>query len=240
MIIGNNFLEIGGRRVPYFIQPSGKSGFRIRVTGEGLLMKAPYGILGATEKSFLVKKSAWILKHYIRLVEQQGVSFKFNATIESETLVFGKPASISVLKAPDFRFRFIGEEHKLIITKPESYKGADKLVIGAALKGLGKIYLNKRVNFWIETTQSRVNRIRIKHVESLWGSCSTLGNVNLNWHLIMLDKQLIDYVIVHELMHLRQMNHSSAFWKEVAKYYPGYQEADKKLNQFTWVIGIYK
>jgi len=88
VIIGNNFLEIGGKRVPYSIEPSGKSGFRIRVTGEGLFMKAPNGVLGALEKNFLIKKSAWILKHYIRLVEQQGVSLKFNANLESETMVW--------------------------------------------------------------------------------------------------------------------------------------------------------
>ena len=58
-------------------------------------------------------------------------------------------------------------------------------------------------------------RITIKDVSSRWGSCSSLGNINLSLYLMLAPPHLVDYVLCHELAHLRQMNHSAAFWREV-------------------------
>ena len=80
----------------------------------------------------------------------------------------------------------------------------------------------------------------MKDLSSKWGSCSSLQNINLNWQLIFLEESLIDYVIIHELMHLREMNHSPRFWNWVGKYYPDYKKARKLLKDRQWLIGILK
>lgn len=68
------------------------------------------------------------------------------------------------------------------------------------------------------------NRVSIKNTKTRWGSCSSQKNINLHYKLIFLDDRLRDYVIIHELCHLREMNHSKYFWKEVENIIPNYRE----------------
>ena len=64
------------------------------------------------------------------------------------------------------------------------------------------------------------------------GSCSSNGNLNFNNRLLFVPKELVDYVVVHELAHRKEMNHSNAFWNVVEKYMPDYEERRKKLREY--------
>ncbi len=76
--------------------------------------------------------------------------------------------------------------------------------------------------------------ITVKEQKTRWGSCSSLGNLNFNWKLIMMPEAVVDYVVVHELCHLKFMNHSKEFWREVEKVLPDY----KKLKDWLTKNGI--
>ena len=76
-------------------------------------------------------------------------------------------------------------------------------------------------------------QLKLSNAKKRWGSCSGQRSINLNWRLIMLDKGLIDYVIVHELSHLIELNHSTAFWDVVASVCPEHREFRRRLNQFS-------
>ena len=76
-----------------------------------------------------------------------------------------------------------------------------------------------------------LNKITIKNLVSRWGSCSTKGNLNFNCLLMLTPDYVIDYIVVHELCHLREMNHSEKFWAEVEKIMPDYQRAELWLKQ---------
>jgi hypothetical protein len=75
-----------------------------------------------------------------------------------------------------------------------------------------------------------VTRVTIRNQRSRWGSCSTRGTIALNWRLVLMPPWVADYVILHELMHLRQPNHSRAFWREVAAVCPEWREAERWLK----------
>lgn len=72
--------------------------------------------------------------------------------------------------------------------------------------------------------------VTIREQKTRWGSCSAKGNLNFNWKLVLMPKEILDYVVVHELAHRIQMNHSAAFWAEVGKILPDYRERRQWLK----------
>lgn len=87
--------------------------------------------------------------------------------------------------------------------------------------------LNKNYNF-------HYNRVSIRDQSTRWGSCSRLANLNFNYRLVHLPLHLCDYVIVHELCHLEELNHSQDFWNLVAREIPDYKERRKELRDFRF------
>ena len=76
----------------------------------------------------------------------------------------------------------------------------------------------ERVNHFCKVMDVTVGRITIRNQKTRWGSCSSKGNVNFNYQLYYMPRELMDYVIIHELSHRRHMNHSAEFWQVVEKY----------------------
>ena len=72
--------------------------------------------------------------------------------------------------------------------------------------------------------------VTIREQKTRWGSCSMKGNLNFNWKLVLMPSEILDYVVVHELAHRIQMNHSAAFWAEVEKILPDYKERKQWLK----------
>ena len=75
------------------------------------------------------------------------------------------------------------------------------------------------------------NKVAVRNQKTLWGSCSAKNNISLNMRLVTLDSDLIDYVILHELAHLKIKNHSELFWKELQRLMPEAKEMSMKLKQ---------
>jgi predicted metal-dependent hydrolase len=84
--------------------------------------------------------------------------------------------------------------------------------------------------------QSCVQRVTVRNQRSRWGSCSRRGTISLNWKLIQAPPNVRDYIILHELMHLRQMNHSARFWQEVERICPDYKTAERWLKQNSCLL----
>ena len=82
----------------------------------------------------------------------------------------------------------------------------------------------------------KVRRITVRNQKSRWGSCSPRGTVSLNWRLVQTPEFVRDYIVVHELAHLKQMNHSRRFWEEVARLCPAYGEAEHWLKQHSKLL----
>jgi predicted metal-dependent hydrolase len=79
--------------------------------------------------------------------------------------------------------------------------------------------------------------IRIRNQTSLWGSCTRTGNLQFNYKLVYLPKRSVDYIVVHELCHLKEHNHSQRFWKLVEKMIPDYKQIRRSLRQYVMQEG---
>ena len=91
-------------------------------------------------------------------------------------------------------------------------------------------YIPKRVEYYSEILGVEYGKITIRNQKTRWGSCSCKKNLNFNCLLMLTDKKVIDYVVVHELCHLKEMNHSDRFWAEVERVLPDYKESRASLK----------
>jgi predicted metal-dependent hydrolase len=89
----------------------------------------------------------------------------------------------------------------------------------------------ERLEFWNKYYNFKYGRVSIRNQRSRWGSCSSKGNLNFNFRIITLPLYLIDYVIVHELCHIGQFNHSQKFWDLVEETLPNYKELIQELKK---------
>ncbi|MGD9641359.1 MAG: M48 family metallopeptidase [Elusimicrobiales bacterium] len=103
----------------------------------------------------------------------------------------------------------------------------------AADRERARAIINARAAHWAALLGVKYNRIAIKGQRSLWGSCSRRGNLNFNWRLAAAPPEALDYVVVHELCHLREMNHSPRFWAHVASACPDYKTHRRWLRDNT-------
>lgn len=116
--------------------------------------------------------------------------------------------------------------------KEESFKGpklSKEEVEQLAKEALS--YIPKRVEYFAHRMQVDYRSITIRNQKTRWGSCSAKGGLNFNCLLMKMPPEIIDYVIVHELCHRKQMNHSKAFWNEVAYVLPNYKNSVEWLKK---------
>ena len=99
--------------------------------------------------------------------------------------------------------------------------------------GAAKRYLIDRLDYLARLHSFNYNKITIRNQKTRWGSCSADNNISLNIKLACLPKLLIDYVIMHELVHTKIKNHSPSFWSFLDKYIPGAKKIDKSLKRYS-------
>lgn len=99
------------------------------------------------------------------------------------------------------------------------------------LKKKAEAHLEKRCGYFADLMGVRYRKIRINTAKTRWGSCNSKGDLNFTFRLILLPENLIDYIVVHELSHLREMNHSDKFWAVVKDAMPDYIERKKQLKE---------
>jgi predicted metal-dependent hydrolase len=99
------------------------------------------------------------------------------------------------------------------------------------LRSLAKDWLPPRVHDLAEYAGEEAEKVRVGDQKSRWGSCSSKGTISLNWRLLLLRIDLQDYVIFHELAHLRHMNHSPAFWAHLETLQPNARSRDREINK---------
>ncbi len=142
--------------------------------------------------------------------------------MEDEVLLFGEVCSIDISEVKELRTYL---QKIRISTDKNIQKCYDKFY-----KYYAKEYLTPRVEYLSSMMGLKYSELKFRKMKSRWGSCSSKNSITLNTELIKVDKELIDYVIVHELAHLTHMNHSKKFHSLVSSYISNAKELNKKLK----------
>jgi predicted metal-dependent hydrolase len=135
--------------------------------------------------------------------------------------------------------RFVAAHAKWIEEKLENFKKKPAPLLGklsrreyVAHKEAARVLAHDRIAHFNAYYTFPIASVRIGNQKSRWGSCSTKRNLNFNYKIVLLPKELSDYVIVHELCHLRQMNHSEKFWSLVEEQIPNWKTLRKELKKY--------
>jgi predicted metal-dependent hydrolase len=226
------FLEARGRRIPVAIVRNPRARrYVLRLRPDSCArLTIPRGGSVAEARRFAERNAAWLERALQRLSTRPARPAEW--LIGTEILVRGEPVRIEAgVNGESGCIRLGGEIVK--VTGP----AADlRRAIERHLWRLAAKELPARVLECAAAHQLSVRRVTVRNQRSRWGSCSRRGTISLNWRLIQAPPFVRDYLILHELMHLREMNHSARFWREVERVCPGYKGAERWLKQHAALL----
>jgi len=197
----------------------------LQVTEGGeLVVRAPFLLPELAIKHFIKQKATWIQKkqeHALQKKEEVPVK-KY---VEGDTFQF--LGEKYLLKRPTTVKNNI-DLHDFLLIKSTLSDPAKKLEVW--YKKEARRYFSDRLDYYTDLSGIKFKKLRLSGAAKRWGSCSSKKTISLNWRLIMAPEEIIDYVIIHELVHIKHMNHSKKFWIGVEKLCPEYKKFRKWLR----------
>ncbi|WP_236869779.1 M48 family metallopeptidase [Candidatus Bandiella numerosa] len=208
--------------------PKAKHG-SIKITRQGEVeLVIPYKTDKAPAYKFLLSKEKWIRK---KLSEQAKFFEERESALKKIVIHDAYPIlseTYSITHIEDRR-----KLHALIVGASivvHSPEGSLHIVLTHFFKNLAYDKFNAQVRILAKKYGLDYNKVDVKELKSKWGSCSSKKNLTFNWRLIFAPKNVFFYLVVHELCHLKEMNHSSRFWDLVCKIDPNYKIAQKWIK----------
>jgi hypothetical protein len=229
---GDQWLVAGTRRVRlWFIRNRRARRYILRLRPDGgARVTVPRGGSLAEAKRFAEKNVGWLEQQLLR----QALRPQRPETWSAGTVIFfrGEPERLEPRENGEAALiRFGGE----VVPVPAT--GGDlRPAIERHLRQLATRELPARVFELAALHQLAVKRVMVRNQRSRWGSCSRRGTISLNWRLVQTPIFVRDYLILHELAHIKEMNHSRRFWIEVARLCPGFREAECWLKQHSGLL----
>ncbi len=219
-----DFVDVNGRQVPVSLIRNARARryvLRLRPDGSARVT-IPRGGSVAEARRFLARNQSWLERQLQKLSARPAVDAEWRP--RTEILFRGERVKVETGETGAIHF---GKSASGRAVWPGICVRLWSDICGGSRRG----ELPCRVQEFAAAHQLSVRRVSVRNQRSRWGSCSRHGTVSLNWRLIQAPPFVSDYIILHELMHLRQMNHSARFWREVERVCPGYDEAERWLKQ---------
>ncbi len=207
----------------YFLLRSKRRTVAITLSAQGeLIVRAPKDLPKKQLDLILQQKTNWIEQARSRIQQQQNLSY--NPLTDHKLILFGQTYAINF--TPTIHQTQIGI-HTISFAKTNSSK---QQLINFYKEQL-RAYLQTQLPVWAKTMQVQYQSVKITTAKKRLGSCSGRKTLCFSWLNATLPTWVIDYIIVHELAHLKHLDHSPQFWSVVKTYYPNYQLAKKYLRQ---------
>ena len=210
---------------PYTLTRSNRKTIAIYIRDNKVEVRAPMKMPKRDIEEFVASKERWIKEKLALAGERQARREAFCLNYGDRVLYKGKEYPIAA--KPGKRVGFDGELFYMPAgLLPEQIKAACVKIY----RMLAKRDLSGKVLEYAKQMNVSPGNIKINGAKTRWGSCSAKKSLNFSWRLIMADDDVIDYVVIHELAHLREMNHSTRFWAVVEGALPDYQKRRAKLK----------
>jgi len=195
-----------------------------------LIIKSPKVSQTYIEK-LLLKKSAWINRSREKILERKGKVLDFN---HPETLCFyGVEYNLTLKKHTKKRTKLTFGTEEFILYYSDHNKEIFQKHINNFYKKEAKQFIPLLVERWSEIMELKPNKISFRKTKRQWGSCSAKNDLSFNTMIIKLPYDVIQYIIVHELAHIRHKHHQKKFWEEIEKYMPEYKQHIIELKKYS-------
>lgn len=201
----------------------------------GIWVNVPWGVSQRQIMDFLREKKTWILENQ-KSVEQYekdtGVGLKIGAEIPTKLHLL----KIVATSAETPSYHLEGKQITLFIPEATDFKKIENIVQQFLIHIYeleSRQYLPPRVKYYAEKYGFHYRRLSFRNNLSNWGSCSAADHISLNIKLMKLPDEIIDYVILHELCHTVEKNHSAAFWKLVESVCPHWEKLRGRLRKYN-------
>jgi predicted metal-dependent hydrolase len=225
-LIGKYDINLHGEKISYTLKRSSRAKLIwLDIKRQsGLTVTIPHNYSVCDLPDYLNSNSQWILRNFSKYCNDVSAS-PVNTVRPSHTISYlGKSLKVTQNRT-GFGLNAVKlEQNKLIVSLNSSGGNLSSQELEHWLKIQAARMINKKVEEFSQQMRLLYNRVVIRDQKSRWGSCSCLKNLNFNWRLIMAPEPVLDYVIIHELCHLKEMSHSKSFWDLVARYCPQWRK----------------
>ena len=220
-----------GKQYEYDVSLSRGKKIRLSVDERGVItLHRPRYVSVKEAEAFLFSQRAWLAEKQ-RKMQKSCAGFIHTFAPGDQFYYLGQPYALQLKEETS-------KKHVYVERLPDSFliKGQGltpekvKLAMETWYKKNARIKYENRCAYYAPLLGVSYQSIRIKNQKGCWGSCSAKNNLNFNWRLIMGIPEALDYVVVHELCHLRELNHSIRFWKLVASLLPDYKQRE------AWIL----
>jgi predicted metal-dependent hydrolase len=195
-----------------------------------LIIKSPKVSQAYIEK-LLLKKSVWINRSREKILEKKGKILDFKNP--KELYLYGRPYRLKLEKHTKKRTKLIFEEEVFILQYSDYNEELFQKHINHFYKEEAKRYIPSFVKKWSDIMELTPNKISFRKTKRQWGSCSVKNDLSFNTMMMKLPHDVIQYIIVHELAHIKHKHHQKSFWREVEKYMPNYKQHIAELRKYS-------
>lgn len=222
------------KTIAYTVSKAKVKNIYISIQNGEVVIKAPWYATSAQIQNIVEEKREWIMR---KLSEYNSSPRKAKEYEDGERFqILGENYFLNIYYKDINTANLNVENGKIEVILPLAYADQDNSEqIKKMIEKMYYMVAEKEVEHAMEKTRKMVGlapeEYRIKKTKSVWGSCSSNKKITINQDLVMYSRRALEYVVLHEICHLKYMNHSKKFWAMVEYYMPDYKEAEKELKR---------
>ncbi len=219
-------IELAGQRIAYRLRRSRRRTIGLTIDQRGLRIGAPLRARHDDIEALIRRHGQWVLDK-LAAWRERPVPAPLAIADGSVLNVLGRPLIVAVTPAPRARWQWRDERLHLW---PSPATDA-RTLLEKALRDQARSVFAARLAHYAPFLGVAVPPLRLSSARTRWGSCSARGGIALNWRLLFLPLPLVDYVVCHELAHLKEMNHGPRFWSVVERLCPDWRARRRELRE---------
>ena len=226
-------IDIAGTAVSYRLRRSARRTIGLSIDQRGLRFSPPHGARLGDIETLIRQHGQWVLEKLAAWRERPPAE-TFRIVDGMQLSILGQALTLTVTPIGRARWQLVGDRLHLW---PSSTVNPN-ILLKKALQEIARQHFAERLAHYATLLGASPPPLRLSSARTRWGSCNHKGMISLNWRLVLMPRAVVDYVVCHELAHLKEMNHSPRFWSVVEQLSPDWKARRLELRQLGHHIPI--